>query len=231
MRLACGLALLAISTTATANAPPAPPGWHDVPALITNAPLSSDEDLRACAPKRKAPWDITLIVTRDPKTGFSKVQMPFPPVGTRGLTPEEKCLLGTAAKLELPDLPAGIDRILVGHTVPADGASPPAATDKAWDNWRDPTTTLASIVDDKQKTALAACDKKARTVRVIMDLSHKKTRVWLPAWQFHSAKGDGSTPAAEAKVKACVNKVIATWKPPTLPQAMAELELAIPVSP
>jgi hypothetical protein len=229
MRVAA-LAVLVVAVTFPRAHAGTAPGWNDVPALVTFATQSIDKDLRACAKSKKTPWDIALIVTRDPKTGASKVQMPFPPVGVRGLTDEEKCLLATVPKITLPDLPAGIDRIIVGHTVLADGATP-ADPDKDFDPWRDPAGVIGSIVDDKQKTALGACDKKARTVRVILDLSHRKTRVWLPAWQFHSAKGDGSTPAAEAKVKACVNKVIAKWKPAVLPKAMGELELAIPVSP
>lgn len=204
--------------------------WTDVPALIESATQSIDAELRTCSPKRALPWAIVLIASRDPKTGATKVGMPFPPVGIRGLTAEEKCLLATVPKIQLPDLPAGIDRIEVAHTVQADGA-PPAKPEKAFDTWRDPATVIGAIVDAKAKAALASCDKQARTVRVILDLSHGKTRVWLPAWQFHSPSGDGSTPAAAAKVKACVNKVIATWKPAPLPAAMGELELAIAVAP
>ncbi|HUS28627.1 MAG TPA: hypothetical protein VMZ53_08960 [Kofleriaceae bacterium] len=220
--------LLAVLLAAPASANTAP-GWNDVPALIAFATQSVDKELRGCS-KRTPPWDIALIATRDPKTGATKVAMPFPNVGHRGFTAEEKCLMAAVPKIALPDLPAGIDRIVVGHTVVADGATAPSP-DKAFDTWKDPAATLASFVDDKAKASLAACDKKARTVRVILDLSHGKTRVWLPAWQFHSAKGDGSTPAAEAKVKACVNKVIATWKPTPLPKQMAEMQLAISVAP
>ena len=208
----------------------AAPDWTDVPALIESATKSIDKELRACSPRRATPWVIALIVTRDPKTGASTTQMPFPPVGIRGLTPEEKCLLATVPKIQLPDLPAGFDRIVVGHTVLADGGTP-AAPAKELATWKDPAAVVGTIVDDKAKAALAACDKKSRTVRVILDLSHGKTRVWLPAWQFHSASGDGSTPASEGKVKTCVNKVIAKWKPTPLPPAMAELQLAISVSP
>jgi hypothetical protein len=208
----------------------AAPDWTDVPALIESATTTIDKDLRACAPKRATPWAIVLLATRDPKTGSTAVAMPFPPVGIRGLTPEEKCLLAAVPKIQLPDLPAGIDRIDLLHVVLGDGGTP-AAPEKAFDTWRDPASVIGTIVDDKAKAALAACDHKARTVQVILDLSHGKTRVWLPAWQFHSPSGDGSTPAAEAKVKACVNKVIAKWKPAPLPKAMAELHLAISVSP
>jgi hypothetical protein len=222
---ACALAVFALSTSAEANTAP---DWNDVPALVAFATQSVDKDLRACV--KKVPKQLALIATRDPKTGATKVAMPFPPVGGRGFTAEEKCLMATIPKIALPDLPAGIDRIIVGHTVLADGATP-AAPDKAFDTWKDPATAVAAFVDDKAKASLAACDKKARTVRVILDLSHGKTRVWLPAWQFHSAKGDGTTPAAEARVKACINKVIATWKPLPLPAAMAEMQLAIAVTP
>jgi hypothetical protein len=223
MRVAfAAVAVLALSTSAEANTAP---GWNDVPALVAFATQSIDKELRACS-KRTPPWNIALILTRDPKTGATKAAMPFPNVGHRGFTAEEKCLMAVVPKISLPNLPAGFDRIVVSHTVLADGATP-AQPEKAFDEWKDPATTVASIVDDKQKAALGACDKKARTVRVILDLSHGKTRVWLPAWQFHSAKGDGTTPASEAKVKACVNKVIATWKPAVLPKDMAEMQLAI----
>lgn len=204
--------------------------WTDVPALIEAAAQPVDKDLRACSPKRALPWTIVLIATRDAKTGKTAVNMPFPPVGIRGLTAEEKCLLATVPKIQLPDLPAGIDRIDVLHTVLADGGTPPSPA-KEFDTWSDPAAVIGAIVDDKAKAALAKCDKSSRTVRVILDLSHGKTRVWLPAWQFHSPSGDGSTPASESKVKACVNKVIAKWKPTPLPAAMAELHLAISVTP
>jgi hypothetical protein len=226
MRVAFAVAVTAVVVTATHADAATAPGWNDVPALVVFATQSIDKDLRACSQK-KPPWNIALIVTRDKKTGASNVQMPFPPVGIRGLTKEEKCLLATIPKIALPDLPAGIDRIIVAHTVVADGATAPAA-EKAFDDWRDPAATIATFVDDTQKAKLATCDKKTtRTVRVILDLRAGKTRVWLPAWQFHSRSGDGSTPDHEKKVKACVNKVIAGWKPPVLPRAMAELQLAI----
>src|SRR6185369_11622943 len=111
--------------------------WTDVPALIESAAAPIDKELRACAPKRALPWAIVLIASRDPKTGKTTVQMPFPPVGIRGLTPEEKCPLAAVPKIELPDLPAGFDRIDALHMVLADGATP-AAPDKAFDTWRDP---------------------------------------------------------------------------------------------
>ena len=123
-------------------------------------------------------------------------------------------------------MPAEVERVILGHTIVAAGAAAPAI-DKAFADWRDLPATLSTLIDAKRRAALAACDRKPRTVRVILDLSHGKTRVWLPAWQFHSDKGDGTTPPAQRPIKACLTKAIADWKPPVLPWSMAELELAI----
>ena len=225
MRLA-PLALLVVGSTAAAA--PAP-GWSDVPALVASATAPVDAELRGCS-KNKPPFVVALIATRDAKSGATVVAMPMPPVGGRGFTPEETCLMAAIAKISLPALPAGVDRVVLGHTVVADGAPAPAAA-KAFDDWRDLPAALATVIDAKRRTSLAACDASPRTVRIILDLSHGKTRVWLPAWQFHSASGDGSTPKAQKRVKACLTKAIAGWKPPALPKAMAEIELAVAVTP
>ncbi|HSD87853.1 MAG TPA: hypothetical protein VLB44_10080 [Kofleriaceae bacterium] len=223
MRIAL-LALLVVGSTAAAA--PAP-GWSDVPALVASATAPVDGELRTCR-KTKPPWSIAMIATRDPKSGATAVAMPMPPVGIRGFTPEEKCLMAVIAKISLPALPAGVARVILGHTVVADGATVPVAA-KAFDDWRDLPAALATVIDAKRRTSLAACDAKPRTVRLILDLSHGKTRVWLPAWQFHAANGDGSTPPAQRRVKACLTKAI--WKPPVLPQDMAEIELALDTAP
>ena len=200
--------------------------WTDVPALVASATAPVEAELRACV--KKLPHGAALYATRS-KKGTS-VAMPMPPVGIRGFTPEETCLMKTIATIRLPVLPAGIERVLLGFPITVAGSAAPPA-DRAFDDWRDPAKAIAALVDDKRRASLAACDRKARTVRLVLDLSHGKTRVWLPAWQFHSPSGDGSTPAAEKKVKACMGKAIAGWKAPVLPGAMPELELAISVSP
>jgi len=212
----CLLFLLPLSTL-TARAA----GWSDVPALVSSAMAPVDAELRACS--KRLPRSIAVIASRNAKTGKTDVTLPIYGVGGRGLTAEEKCLTAAVAKVSMPDLPATIDRVIVGHTVYADGVKPPP-DDAAFDDWRDPAATLAHVVDAK---ALAACSAKPRTVRIIFDLTAGKTRVWLPAWQFHSPSGDGSTPPAEQKVKACLDKAIATFKPPVLPKAMGELEAAV----
>lgn len=201
-------------------------GWTDVPALLASATAPVEAELRACT--KKLPLTVGIIASRT-KKGTSVV-MPMPPVGIRGFTDEERCLMKTIAKIELPELPADIETIYLGHTVVAAGATAPA-TETAFDAWRDPGKTVAGLFDDKRRAALAACDRKPRTVRLVLDERHGKTRVWLPAWQFHSPTGDGSTPPAEQKVKACMTKAITGWKAPVLPGQMPELELAISVSP
>jgi hypothetical protein len=214
------LALALALVTATAHADTAP-GWNDVPALVAFATQSVDKDLRACS--KKMPLTIAMIASRDAKTGSTHVAMPDPGVGGRGFTPEENCLMAAIARISLPDLPASIDRIVLAHTVFADGVKPPPP-ENAFDDWRDPSTTLAKAIDPER---LATCSAKPRTVRLVLDLRSGKTRVWLPAWQFHSPNGDGSTPPAEQKVKTCLEKVIASFKPPVLPKAMGELEVTL----
>jgi len=198
-------------------------GWTDVPALIRSATAPVDGELRKCS--KRLPNRIAMIATRT-RAGTA-VAMPMPGVGGRGFTPEERCLMAAIAKVALPALPAEIERVILVHAI----TDAPATPDKAFDDWRDPAATLATLIDAKRRAALAACDGKPRTVRVILDLRAGATRVWLPAWQFHSASGDGSTPPAQRRVKACLTKAIRDWHPPALPSAMAELELALAVGP
>ncbi|NVB84906.1 MAG: hypothetical protein HOV81_41435 [Kofleriaceae bacterium] len=201
-------------------------GWTDVPALVASATAPVEAELRACL--KKLPASVGIIASRTKKG--TAVAMPFPNVGIRGFTEEERCLMKTIAKIELPELPAGIERIYLGHTVVAAGAPAPA-TEAAFDAWRDPGKTVATLFDDERRTTLAACDRKPRTVRLVLDVRRDKTRVWLPAWQFHSPSGDGSTPPAQQKVKACLTKAIRGIAPPVLPRMMGELELALAISP
>jgi hypothetical protein len=217
MRLICLAVLLASSSAIAA------PDWTDATKLVRDAAAVADPAFRACS-KAKTPWKIALIVWRDDKTGASNVAMPFPPVGDRGLTDEESCLLKTVATIEMPPLPAEVSRIVVIHTVDTKPTEPELG------EWRDVAHELGTIFDADRRTALAACSKRRRTVRVILDVRHGKTRAWLPAWQFHSESRDGSTPAAERPIKACLTRELARWTVPILPADLNELEVAIPTS-
>jgi hypothetical protein len=197
--------------------------WKDVPALVAAATAHVDPALRACV--KKLPLTIALIASR--ARGATHVMMPMPPVGIRGLTPQERCLLKTAATILVPPLPAEIERVVFGHTI----GGTVAAADQATEDWRDPEATLATVIDAKRRTALAACDAKPRTVRIIFDRGTRATRIWIPAWQFHSAARDGTTPPAQRRVKACITKAIRDWRAPALPESIGELQLAIPVAP
>lgn len=192
--------------------------WTDVPALLAEATAKVEPAVRACT---RLPKRIALIASRTRRG--TRVAMPMPAVGTRGLTPEERCLIAAIARVALPPLPAEIDRVVLGRTF---GAPVPAFGD-----WRDPAKTLATVLDPGRRAALAACDRRPRTVRITLDLRAGRTRVWLPAWQFHAPSGDGTTPPRERRVKACLAKVIRSWRPPALPPAMAELQLAIRTRP
>lgn len=199
----------------------AQPSWNDVPAVLASATASVATDLRKCV--KRVPKPIGLFATRA-KDGTTTVAMPLPGLGGRGPTPEDRCLSTTAAKIALPALPAEVERLGFVHTIDDAPATP------AFGAWSDLVGTLAKVIDAPRRTALAACDAKSRTVRVVLDRRKNATRVWLPAWQFHSPRGDGTTPAAERKVKMCLSKAIADWKPPVLPAAMGELQLAIPAT-
>lgn len=195
----------------------ATPTWNDLPALIREAEAVVDDELQACS---KKPLRIGISVTRDPKTGKTSVGRPVPGVGYLGYTELDKCAGKAAAKIVLPVLPAMVERLGI--------AVPLAASDPAWADWRDLPAALAAVI---ATGPLGACDVKARTVRLVLDLRHGKTRVWLPAWQFHAESGDGTTPVPEQKVKACLGKAIAGWNPPVLPRDLGEIEVAVAVKP
>jgi len=214
------LAVLAIvlSWMPRAEAQPAAT-WKDVPALLGSATAPVAADLRNCV--TTLPRTIGLFATRS--KGGTQVSIPLYGVGGRGLTKEERCLSKVVARIVLPPLPAEIERVGLAYTIADSPVTP------GFGAWRDPIAVLATVIDASRRSALASCDARPRTVRLVLDLRRRATRVWLPAWQFHSPSGDGSTPVSERRVKACLAKVIATWKPPVLPAAMGELQLAIPM--
>ena len=213
--------LVVVTSAVAARAEPAP-SWQDVPALVAAAAGAVDQELRGCL-QGKATRTLGLVATRD-RAGHTHVEMPLPEyVGKQGLRPEDACLMPVAAKIRLPALPAEVDQVLFGYTV---GSAGPTA-DPAFAAWRDLGGALAKVIDPARRDALATCSTKPRTVRIVLDLRAGKTRAWLPAWQFHSASGDGTTPAVEARIKACLTRTLATWKPPVLPAQLPELELAI----
>ena len=222
MRLVVLVALVLAPRIATAD-----PSWSDVPALLDAAIAPHADTLRACV--KKLPFDLGFYASRT-KAGGTQVSMPLYTVGALGPTPEQSCLVAALAKIQLPPLPADIDRIGLAYTLVA-ASDPPAKLEKRYDDWRDPASTIATAIDATRRAALGACDSKRRTARLNLDLTKGKTRIWLPAWQFHSSKGDGSTPPAQSKVKACMTKAIRTWNAPVLPHAMGEIQLAFEITP
>ena len=180
--------------------------------LLASTPAAADawQDLEKCSKTGKR---ISIIASRT-KSGATQVSMPMPNVGRRGFTPEERCLLTAIEKLSLPALPTEIERAVFGYTI-----GDPQPTLDGWPTF-----------DAGQRAALAACDRKPRTVRVVLDLRASKTRVWLPAWQFHSPTGDGSTPEPERRVKACLTKAIRGWTA-ALPATVGEIQVALAVAP
>jgi len=207
------------------TAPASAADWTDLPALIaaTEAPVLGD--LRACV-KGKLPKSIGYVLARG-KRGTS-AGMPLYGVGFRGITPEQRCLGTAVAKLAFPELPAGIEQVTLGLTIrPATAPTPPP--DPAWGAWKDLASALTTLIDGPRRATLAACDGKARTVRIVVDRTTRATRIWLPAWQFHSPKGDGTTPPAEQRVKACMTKAMRTWTAPALPAGLGELQISIAV--
>ncbi len=221
---------MAAVTVLTAGAPRVDaqsPDWTDVPALVASAVAPIEPELRACV--RTPPRQLELMAFRS-RSGTILV-MPLPHgVGRRGIAPDDSCLMKATEKLRVPPLPEGIEQISLFHTIVAAGATP-AAVDPAFDAWRDPAKTIEVLVDPARRAALAACDRKARTVRFVLDLRRGRTRIWLPVWQFHAPSGDGTTPPAQRKVKACLTKAIAGWTAPVLPREMPELQLGLAVSP
>jgi hypothetical protein len=192
-------------------------GWTDTPAVIAAAVAPVEDALRGCL-RGGLPRRLGMYATRG-DGGATVVNMPMPPVGVRGLTAEERCLMRTIARIELPPLPAPIERLGIGFVVVAAG-EPAAPVDAAFSAWRDPAATLAPVID-AHLTALAACDRRPRTVRLVVDLRRGRTRVWLPAWQFSGAP---------AGVKVCLRRVIGRWRLPVLPRSLGEMQLAIPTS-
>ncbi len=181
-------------------------------ALLVSTPAAADawEDLTTCS---KAGKRISITATRA-KDGSTQAGMPIHGLGYRGPTPEERCLGAAVAKLTLAPLPDEIEHVVLGHAI-----GDPAPKLDGWPTF-----------DAAQRAALAACDRKPRSVRVVVDVRARQTRVWLPAWQFHSPKRDGSTPAPERRRKACLTKVIRGWTA-TLPAAAGEVQIALAVSP
>ena len=176
--------------------------------LLISTPAAADAwaDLATCSKTGKT----IAITATHAKSGATLASMPVLGVGYRGFTPEERCLVAAVAKLTLAPLPAEVERATFAHVI---GDPPPDLK-----NW--PT------FDADQRKALAACDRKPRTVRLVLDVRRNKTRVWLPAWQFHSPAGDGSTPERERRVKACMTKAIKGWTA-TLPAQVGEIQLAL----
>ena len=232
MSIPCYLAVIVATATTTlvrqpaASAQPAAPApmWTDTPALLAHATAAVADDLRACV-RGRLPRKVSVVAMRA-RDGSTSVAMRMPPVGYRGLTAEQICVSKAINKIVLPPLPSGVERVSMQHVITAEGATAPAV-DPAFASWRDPAATLATFFDDSRKAALAACDPKPRTVRLILDLRKGATRVWMPAWQFHSPRGDGTTPPSERRIKACLTRAMRGWSPPLLPQTMAALEITI----
>ena len=178
--------------------------------VLSAAPAAADpwRDLETCSKKGKR---ISIVATRT-KAGTRAV-MPTPHVGHRGFTPEERCLVKAVDKLTIPALPDEVDRVAVAYVI----GDPPPSFDIG----------DAAKVD---RLALAACVRKPRTVRLVLDGVRGKSRVWLPAWQFHAPSGDGSTPPSEQRVKTCLTKAIRGWTH-SLPAHVGEVQLALAISP
>lgn len=191
-------------------------GWTDAPAVIAAGVAPVEDALRECMGGRALPRRLGMYATRG-DDGATVVAMPLPPVGHRGLTPEERCLIRTIARIELPPLPPPIERLAIGFVVVAAG-EPAAPVDAAFAAWRDPAATLAPVIE-AQRAALAACDRRPLTVRVVVDLRRGRTRVWLPNWQFKGAPG---------RVKPCLRRAVARWRLPVLPRSLGEMQLAVP---
>ncbi|MBL8624320.1 MAG: hypothetical protein JNK64_23640 [Myxococcales bacterium] len=222
------LALIVLIAAAPAAAQPAaPPGWDDVPAMLDAALAPHADTLRGCL-AGPPPRTIGLVAFRD-RHDRTAVAMPVLGVGYRGLTPEERCLGRAVAAIVVPPLPPTLAQVGFAYTITAAGAPAPAL-DPAFVDWRAPIATLTAGLDP-HVAAIAACDRRARTVRLNVDRRRDRTRVWLPAWQFHAPGGDGSTPARERTVKACIARAIRGVALPLLPRTMGELQLELRTAP
>lgn len=225
-RALAGLTLAGLATTAAAQ-PTATPGWDDAPAMLAAAVAPHADALRACL-AGDPPRTIGLVVSRDGRDR-TVVGMPVPGLGHRGPTPEERCLGRAVAQLAVPALPPTLASVAFAYTITAAGAPPPPI-DPAFADWRAPAATIAAALDPLA-ARLGACDRRARTLRFNVDLRRGRTRVWLPAWQFHAPGGDGSTPARERAVKACVARAIRGLALPRLPRTMGDLQVELRTSP
>lgn len=221
MRLVTCAVLLGIAAPAAAA-----PSWSDVPDLLAAATAPIAAELRGCV-TGKLPKTISVILTRG-KLGTT-AGMPIYGLGFRGPSPEQRCLGTAVAKLALPDLPAEIEQVLIGVLIQRD-TTPLPPPETAFADWKDLAAAVASLIDAPRRATLAACDARARTVRLVVDRTARATRVWLPAWQFHSPSGDGTTPPREQRVKACMTKAVRGISAPALPTVLGELQLAIRVS-
>ncbi|HEY4182919.1 MAG TPA: hypothetical protein VGM90_39115 [Kofleriaceae bacterium] len=212
--LRASLFMLALALPSVAHADA---DWSDTETLFGDAMAKVDPVLLACH-KAKTPLRIPIAVVRDAKTGSSRAGMPLPAeVGILGLTPEDRCLMKESVAIALPPLPAEVEELWLGHTV---GAAP-----SPFGEWRDLPAALAKLLDGDHRQALGACG--AKTMRLVLDERHGKTRIWLPAWQFHSASGDGTTPAAQQVIKRCLTRAISAWIAPAFPTDLGEIHLAI----
>jgi len=90
--------LILLVVVAWSSVAAAEPSWSDTEAMIESATAPVDPALIACRKTTTPPWRIALIVTRNAKTGDANVNMPFPNVGIRGFTDEERCLMKTVAQ-------------------------------------------------------------------------------------------------------------------------------------
>lgn len=221
------LAALATATVAAQPAPPAPPApdWTDTPAVLAAIVAPIAADLQACVTSGR-PRSVGIIVLRE--RGRTVVRMPLPTyVGILGLMPEDRCLLDVVPRAVAPPLPPLLERLSFAYDI---APATPLPVDPQLAAWRDPVATLTAALDPT-RDALAACDRKARTVRLVVDRRRDRTRARLPAWQFHRPGGDGATPPRERKVKACVARVVRQWQLPLLPRGLGDLHVVVTTAP
>lgn len=215
MRYALALASLLPTLPAAA----APAEWTNVPTMIAKGTAPVAAKLQACIGRGQVR---TIDVIANRSAGGTAVGVPLRQLGG-AMSKEDSCLEAAVPGIALPSLPAVFDRVYLRIAI---GAPPPA--DPAFDAWRDPAGTIAGLLDRGRRAALAACIPRPRIVRVTLDLRDGATRVTLPAWQF-AAPGGEPTPPAEAKIERCLTGATSTWRPPALPAAMPQLDVAIAV--